>query len=608
MTETHAANDAAAQSLKAPPRDVLEGRHDIRPLRRLIPFLARYPLRLALTLVFLLVAAVAQLAIPATFGSIIDEGFIAQNLGKVAEFGWMVMFLAGLMAVASGGRFYLISVIGELLVVDLRQAVFDHMMKLDVTFYDTNRIGDLTSRLNGDVGTIRGAISINLSQMIRAFVTVIGALVMMAMTNVLLTLAVVVLVPAIILPVFWFGNRLRDMSRKTQDVLGDISALATESLSAARTVKAFRQEANQKRLFAHFSKLSFEAEAVRLAARAVLVTMIIFLSAAAMIGLIWWGANLVFSGAVTAGELAQFLVYALLAAGALTNISEVWGAVQIVSGATERLFDILDIAPAITSPPQPVPMPEPPLATVEFDHVAFTYDTRETEIVLRDVSFSVSKGEMVALVGPSGSGKSTVFALLQRFYDIKGGSLKVDGIDVRKVDLGALRGRFAYVEQESMIFGGTIAENIRFGKRSASDEDVRAAARAALVEDFVAQLPDGYDTVVGERGTMLSGGQKQRVAIARALLKDAPILLLDEATSALDAQSEHLVQKALERLMEGRTSIVIAHRLATIRHATRILVLDAGRIIDHGTHEELIAKGGRYAELAKLQFRDGSEG
>lgn len=559
-------------------------------------------------MVFLLVAAVTQLAIPATFGSIIDEGFLSQNLDKVGQYAWILVIIAGVMAVASGARFYLISVIGELLVVDLRQAVFDHLMILDVTFFDTNRIGDLTSRLNGDVGTIRGAISINMTTMLRSLVTIVGAVVMMFLTSAWLSLAVIVLVPAIVLPVFWFGGRLRAMSRKTQDALGDISALATESLSATRTVKAFLQEENQKQLFAVYSEQSYRAEAVRLGARAFLVATVIFVSAAAMMGLVWWGAQLVFSGAVTAGQLAQFLVYALLAAGALTNISEVWGALAIVSGATERLFDVLDTEPAIKSPAKPKALPEPPLATVDFDHVGFSYDTRENEIVLKDVSFSVKKGEMVALVGPSGSGKSTIFALLQRFYDVKGGSVRVDGVDVRDADMADLRNRFAYVEQESAIFGGTVADNIRFGKRDASLDEVVAAGKAALVDDFVRQLPDGYDTVVGERGVMLSGGQKQRIAIARALLKDAPILLLDEATSALDAQSEHLVQQALERLMQGRTTLVIAHRLATIRHATRILVLDAGRIIDEGTHDELIAKGGRYAELAKLQFRDGNEG
>ncbi len=360
---------------------------------------------------------------------------------------------------------------------------------------------------------------------------------------------------------------------------------------------------SQQDQFAGYSDQSYQAEASRLRTRSILVAIVMFVSTAALVGLVWWGAQMVFSGAVTAGQLTQFLVYAMLAAGALSSISEVWGTLQIVAGATERLFEVLDTPPAIVAPAKPVALPEPPLATVGFDNVGFSYDTRENEIVLRNVSFTVEKGEMVALVGPSGSGKSTLFALLQRFYDAKSGSVLVDGIDVRDVEPDALRHRFAYVEQESAIFGGTIADNIRFGKREASEAEVIEAAKAALVDDFVSVLPNRYETIVGERGVMLSGGQKQRIAIARALLKDAPILLLDEATSALDAQSEHLVQQALDRLMEGRTTLVIAHRLATIRHAARILVLDAGEIIDEGTHDELITKGGRYAELAKLQFR-----
>ncbi len=605
MTET-AADDAKGEETEVKTDPSPEHQRDLKPLRRIFPFLLRYPVRLALTLAFLFIAATAQLAIPAMVGDVIDEGFLARNLDKVGEYGLIIVIIAAFMAVASGARFYFISMIGELLVVDLRQAVFDHMLILDVKYFDTNRVGDLTSRLNGDVGTIRNAVSSSMTLMLRSFVTILGALIMMFMTSFWLTLAVMVLVPGIIIPIFWYGGRLRHMSRRTQDVLGDISALATESLGAARTIKAFVQEENQKKRFADFSELSYRAEAMRLLTRAVLVAIVIFLATAALVGLVWWGAQMVFSGAVTAGELTQFLAYALLAAGALTNISEVWGTLQIVAGATERLFEVLDTEPTVTSPAHPVAFPDPPLSSIDFEHVAFAYDTRENEIVLENVSFSVRKGEMVALVGPSGSGKSTIFALLQRFYDVKEGTIRVDGIDIRKVSTQVLRTRFAYVEQESAIFGGTVADNIRFGKRDASDDEVIAAGKAALVDDFVSQLPHGYETIVGERGVMLSGGQKQRIAIARALLKDAPILLLDEATSALDAQSEHLVQQALERLMEGRTTLVIAHRLATIRHANRILVLDAGQIIDQGTHDELIVKDGRYAELAKLQFRDGS--
>ena len=605
MTETSAADDATKRAPDAPPELKPEKRRNLQPLSRLFPFLLAYPLRLTLTLFFLVIATGAQLAIPASVGNVIDEGFLAQNLDKVGQYAWIIVGIAGVLGVASGARFYFISVLGEKLVVDLRQAVFDQMMRLDVSFFDTNRVGDLTSRLSGDVGTIRGAVSTSLTLMLRSTMTILGAVFMMFLTSPVLALAVVVLVPAIVVPVFWFGARIRTLSRYTQDVLGDIVAIATEALANNRTVKAFSQEEAQQRVFAQSSRKSYHAEASRLMTRAILVAIVIFVSTTGLVGMVWWGTQMVFSGVVTAGELTQFMVYTLLAAGSFTSVSEIWGTLQMVAGATERLFDILDTDPRIKSPDNPVALPTPPLATVVFDKVAFSYDTRETETVLSDVSFSVSRGEMVALVGPSGSGKSTVFALLQRFYDIKSGSIHVDGVEVRDAALKALRARFAYVEQESAIFSGSVADNIRLGKSDASDDEVAAAGRAALVDDFVAQLPDGYDTVVGERGVMLSGGQKQRIAIARALLKDAPILLLDEATSALDAQSELLVQKALDTLMEGRTTLVIAHRLATIRHATRILVLEGGRIIDHGTHDELIAKGGRYAELAKLQFRNG---
>jgi ATP-binding cassette subfamily B protein len=426
---------------------------------------------------------------------------------------------------------------------------------------------------------------------------------MMLLTSPVLTIVVAIAGPIILLPVIAYSRRLRGMSRVTQDALADLSAMATEMLGAMRTVKSFTQEEAQARIYETRSEDSFNAEVRRLGARSILVALVIFLGTCALVGLVWWGARSVFEGTVTAGQLTQFMVYAMMASGALTNMSEVLGTLQTVSGATERLTEILATKSAIPEAEKPVALPVPSLGTVEFEHVRFAYDGNPDNAVLNDVTFSVAKGQTVALVGPSGSGKSTTLSLLQRFYDVTGGSIRVDGVDIRDVSLQDLRQRFAYVEQEPTIFAGTIAENIRFGKPEASEAEVENAARAALVHDFVIDLPAGYDTVVGERGVMLSGGQKQRLAIARAILKNAPILLLDEATSALDAQSERLVQIALEHLMEGRTTLVIAHRLATIRDADAILVLDGGRIIDRGSHEELVAKGGRYAELAKLQFR-----
>lgn len=575
----------------------------LQPLRQLLPFMLAYPVRLTLTVLFLLISATTSLAIPAMLGGVIDQGFVAQNLDKVSQYGGLIIAIAAVMALASGARFYFISVIGERVIADLRQAVFTHLLRLDARYFDTNRVGELTSRLNGDVAIIRGAVGSSFSLALRSMVTIIGALIMMILTSPVLTLAVVIAVPAILIPVVAYSRRLRGMSNKTQDALAELSAMATEMLGSTRTVKAFTQETLQAELYQVRSEESYRAEVRRLGARSILVALVIFLGTCALVGLVWWGARAVFEGSVTAGQLAQFMVYALMASGALTNVSEVLGTLQTVSGSTERLTEILGTEAAIEDPEHPVALPEPSLGTVAFDNVSFSYDPDAPGKVLDSVSFAVSKGETVALVGPSGSGKSTTLSLLQRFYDVTGGTIVVDGIDIRDVRLSDLRQRFAYVEQEPTIFAGTIAENIRFGKADATDAEVEAAARAALVHDFVLDLPAGYDTVVGERGVMLSGGQKQRLAIARAILKNAPILLLDEATSALDAQSERLVQTALEHLMQGRTTLVIAHRLATIRDANTILVLDGGKIIDQGTHEELVAKGGRYAELAKLQFR-----
>jgi ATP-binding cassette subfamily B protein len=573
----------------------------LQPLRKLLPFMLRYPWQLGLTVAFLLISTIASLAIPAALGGAIDQGFVAQNLENVGRYGWLIIGIAAVMAAASGARFYFISVIGERVLADLRQAVFAHLLHLDARYFDTHRVGELTSRLNGDVAMIRGAVGSSFSLALRSTVTIIGALIMMLLTSPILTLAVVVAAPAILFPVITFARRLRGMSRKTQDALADLSAMATEMLGATRTVKSFTQEPQQAAHYDERSEASYRAEVRRLLARSVLVGMVIFLGTAALVFLVWWGARSVFEGTVTAGQLAQFLVYALMASGALTNVSEVLGTLQSVAGATERLTEILDTQPTIREIAKPVALPSPALGTVAFEEVSFSYDGAEP--VLSGLNFSVGRGETVALVGASGSGKSTTLSLLQRFYDVSGGVIRVDGIDIRDTGLRELRQRFAYVEQEPTIFAGTISDNIRFGKPDASQGEVETAARAALVHDFVQDLPLGYDTMVGERGVTLSGGQKQRLAIARAILKNAPILLLDEATSALDAQSERLVQVALEHLMAGRTTLVIAHRLATIRDADNILVLDGGRVIDHGTHDQLVAKGGRYAELAKLQFR-----
>jgi ATP-binding cassette subfamily B protein len=576
----------------------------LKPLRRLVPFVLRYPWRLGLTVAFLLISAISSLAIPAIAGKIVDKGFLTQNLDMVTQYGGLAIVVSLVMAISGAARFYFISTIGERVVTDLRRAVFDHLLVLDASFFDLHRVGELTSRLNGDVVTIRMAIGTSLSMALRNFVIIVGAVAMMFLTSPALALGVVVVVPCIVLPVIYLARRLRKMSRRTQDALAEMSAMATEALGASKTVKSFVQEFEQSRAYADRAENSFRAEVTRLGARAILQGTMMFLATAALVALIWWGAMAVFNGAVTAGELAQFMIYALMASSSLAALSEVTGTLQTVAGASERLVELLGTAATITAPAHPRALPEPSPGTIAFEHVSFAYETRDDERVVEDLGFHVNPGETVALVGASGAGKSTVFALAQRFYDVTSGRVLVDGIDVREVDPQALRRRIGYVEQEPTIFAGTVAENIRFGRPEASQGEIEAASRAALVHDFVTALPNGYASIVGERGVMLSGGQKQRLAIARALLKDAPILLLDEATSALDAESERLVQLALGRLMEGRTTLVIAHRLATIRDASRILVLEKGRLIDQGSHTQLVRKGGRYAELAKLQFRD----
>ena len=574
----------------------------LQPLRRLLPYLLRYPVRLFLTLAFLLLSTLSSLFIPLFFGRMVDTGFVAQDLSMIGQHAWLIGVFGAAGAIANGVRFYHIAYIGERIVADIRLSVFAHLLRLDPAFFDRHRVGDLASRLNGDVSTIKGAITATASTALRALITIAGAFVFMLSTNVFLTLAVIIAGPFIMLPLLIMARRLRGMSRRSQDALAELAARSTEILSASRTVKSFTREDEEVRRYRAIGEESFQSERRRLKSRALMISLLMLLSSSAMIFVIWWGARAVFQGLASTGELTQFLLYAWMGAGSLATLSEVVGSLHVVAGSTERVAEILDTVPAIQTPVYSDPLPEPSLGIVQFQNVTFRYNSSDPAPVLAGLSFEAASGRTIALVGSSGAGKSTLFSLLQRFYDVDGGAILVDGVDVRRADLHLLRRRVAVVEQEPTIFSGTIEDNVRFGNAEASRKAVAEACEMALADEFIAHMPLGYDTLVGERGVTLSGGQRQRLAIARALLKNAPILLLDEATSALDAASERLVQTALARLRSGRTTLVIAHRLATVRKADTILVISGGRIIDQGSHEELMRRGGAYADLARLQF------
>jgi len=556
---------------------------------------------LAFAGVALLISAIAMLALPLAVRRVIDHGFSEKNAAFVDQYFSMLMLIGLLLAAASAARFYFVNWLGERVVADLRADVFAHLSRLGLAFYEINHSGEVMSRLTADTTQIKAAAGTALSQALRSGIMLVGALVMMFVTSASLSLLVLVAIPAIVLPLIAYGRLVRRLSRRAQDTLADASAYAAENLAAVRTMQAFTSEQRVSGRFASSVETAFEAARARLRARAGLTAMTIFLVFASIVGVLWYGADAVVRGDISGGRLSQFVLYAVFAAAALAQLSEVWGEVSQAAGAAERLAELLAVSPDIRSPDHPLPMPKPGRGEVEFRHVSFRYPTRQTS-ALEDVSFRVEPGETVALVGPSGAGKSTVFNLLLRFFDPDSGDVRVDGVPVAAADLRQLRASMALVPQEVALFADTVAENIRYGTPTASQEDVVRAAKLAHADEFIRALPQGYETRLGERGVSLSGGQRQRIAIARAVLRDAPILLLDEATSALDAESEVLVQKALEQVMSGRTTLVIAHRLATIQKADRILVLDAGRIVEEGTHAELIRKGGLYARLAELQF------
>ena len=578
------------------------GRRSVRPLAKLLPYIRRYRNLVIGAGISLVVAAVTTLTLPMAVRRMIDHGFSASDSGFINTYFSMLMVLAIVLAVASATRYYFVITLGERIVSDLRREVFDHVTRLSPSFFDVNQSGEIVSRLTADTTQIKSAVGATASVALRNTILCLGAIGMMVYTSPKLSSLVIAAIPVIVFPLVGFGRSVRRRSREAQDTLATASAYAGEAISASRTVQAFNGEAAAQARYGSAVENAYEAARAAIKARSILTAFAITMIFGSVVAVLWFGAQDVLSGTLSAGTLGQFLLYSVFAAGSLGALSEVWGELSQAAGAAERLSELLAEQPNITAPANPVAMPEPAQGAVTFADVHFAYPSRPGYKSVKGLSFAIKPGETVAIVGPSGAGKSTVFSLLLRFYDPAKGTVRVDGIDIRSVDPEALRSRIAIVPQDVTIFAASIHDNIAFGLPNASRDMVRAAAIAAQADEFIARLDQGYDTQVGERGITLSGGQRQRIAIARAILKDAPVLLLDEATSALDAESETLVQKALDGLMRERTTLVIAHRLATVLKADRILVMDQGRIVEEGTHASLVRQGGLYAKLARLQF------
>ncbi len=576
----------------------------LKTLARIGRFLRPYRGRVAVAVIALIVAAGATLAIGQGLKGVIDRGFAAGNAAELDRTLAMMLGVVALMAVATYLRFYSVSWLGERVTADLRRAVFDHLLALSPGFYETTRTGEVISRLTNDTTMLETVIGSSVSMAVRNLLLLTGGLVMLALTSAKLTLLVLVGVPVVVVPILLFGRRVRKLSRVAQDRVGEVGAYLDEALHEIRTVQAYAHEAIDRSRFGDRVESAFAAARQRVRQRALLVAAVILLVFGAIGIILWIGGHDVVAGRLSPGELSAFVFYAVIVAGSVGTLSEVYGDLQRAAGATERLFELLQTETQIQVPAVPVVLPIPSPGTVQFDAVTFHYPSRPDAAALDRLSLDVGSGESLALVGPSGAGKTTVFQLLLRFYDPQAGAVLVDGVDVRAADPVAVRRRIAVVPQDPVIFAASVLDNVRYGRPEASDADVRAACAAAYAAEFIERLPGRYDSSLGERGVRLSGGQRQRLAIARAILADRPILLLDEATSALDAESERMVQLALGRLMAGRTTLIIAHRLATVRHADRIAVMDAGRLVAVGTHDVLVRDNPLYARLAALQFAD----
>jgi ATP-binding cassette subfamily B protein len=578
-----------------------EASRRIGGLRGLGPFLRPYRAMVAIAGCALLLTAGVSLILPVAVRQVVD-GFNAEELGRLDHYFGVAIAMAAILALGTGLRYYCVTRLGERVVADIRCALFDRLIALSPGFFERRLSGEIVSRLNTDTTLILSLIGSSISSALRNLLMLIGALVMLCLTSAKLTALVLLIVPVVVVPIVLIGRRLRGLSRVNQDWIAVSSGAAAEAIGAAQTVQAFTHEAASRKSFTEVVERSYQSALARIGTRTVMTVIVIFLVFAGIVGVLWIGASDVRAGVMSGGELVQFVIYAVIAAGSVGTLSELWGELQRAAGATERLVEMLEATDPVAEPTAPLHLPLPVRGELQLEDVVFKYPSRPDAPALNGVSLHLRPGETVALVGPSGAGKSTIFSLILRFYDPQSGRIRLDGIDLRDMARADFRRQIALVPQEPAIFAASVRENIRFGRPDASDAEVEAAARAAAAHEFICDLPQGYDSWLGERGVMLSGGQRQRIAIARAFLRDARVLLLDEATSALDAESERAVQSALEKLARGRTVLVVAHRLATIKRADRIVVFDEGRIVACGAHDQLVAEGGLYARLARLQF------
>lgn len=575
----------------------------VSALRGLLPFLLPYRGLMALAVLALIATATISLILPIAVRRVID-GFTG-GAELLDSYFAAALGIAALLAVGTALRYALVTRLGERVVADIRKAVFAHVLGLSPAFFEKVMTGEVLSRITTDTTLIQSVVGSSVSIALRNILMLAGGLVLMLATSAKLTGMVLLIVPLVIVPILVMGRKLRRLSRENQDLIAESSGYAAEALGAVQTVQAFTHENPSRDAFSGVTERSYLSAQARISTRAVMTAIVIFLVFAGVVGVLWIGAHDVRAGAMSPGQLVQFVIYAVMVAGGVGALSEIWGELQRAAGATERLAELLAEQDSLPDPAMPKPLPAPAKGNIRFERVSFRYPARPQVSALDGVDISIAAGQTVALVGPSGAGKTTVLQLLQRFYDPQAGRITIDGIDLRDMAKADFRSAIAVVPQDPVIFAATARDNIRFGRPDASDAEVEAAAKAAAAHDFLSALPEGYDTQLGERGVMLSGGQRQRVAIARAILRDAPILLLDEATSALDAESESAVQRAVEALAKGRTTLVVAHRLATVKRADRILVFEAGRVVADGTHDVLVAQNGLYARLARLQFTEG---